>query len=625
MKFRFVLLQPDDDPDGHPPAREDAAALTEGPSRSLRYEQRGADMVRVERLKDGRWKFTPIANFTARIVTDIIQDDGDEESRYFGLEVELGGRRLVLAVPAAAFGRMGWVLPKLGPQAIIYPGQQQHARAAIQELSGAIRQERVCAHLGWRQHGANWVYLHATGALGADGPVSGLQVQLPVCLKHYQLRAPEADSLVCAVRASLRNLSVAPDRISLPLQAAVYRAALGKVDFSVFVAGQTGVFKSALAALCQQHFGAAMDGSSLPANFASTGNALEWLAFYAKDALLVVDDFAPSGRGADAQLQNIAERLFRAAGNHQGRSRMGGDGRLRAPKLPRALILATGEEVPQGQSIRARLVIVEVRAGDVDRTALNECQCAGREGQLAESMGAFVSWIAGQYEKMQGRLQNRALEIRSQGYGRTVHARLPSALAELQTGWEMFLHFAQEVGAIGLVEKEELEQRSVKALGQLAAVQAKYQVGSDPALRFVALLQAALSYGRAHVADPRGKPPTEAEEWGWRYKPRGRGWVAQGTRIGWVAGNDLFLDPAVSYQVAQEMAGAERIPVSEQTLRQRLRQLGLLASIDAGRGMVQVRRTLEGCPRQVVHLRASDVIGPVRKSVQTRRNDGVDV
>ena len=150
-----------------------------------------------------------------------------------------------------------------------------------------------------------------------------------------------------------------------------------------------------------------MNGGSLPANFASTGNALEWLAFYTKDALLVVDDFAPSGRGADAALQNVAERLFRAAGNQQGRSRMGGDGQPHAPKLPRALILATGEEVPQGQSIRARLVIVEVRAGEVDRTRLSECQCAGREGQLAESMGAFVRWIAGRYEEVQGRLQHR--------------------------------------------------------------------------------------------------------------------------------------------------------------------------------------------------------------------------
>jgi hypothetical protein len=51
--------------------------------------------------------------------------------------------------------------------------------------------------------------------------------------------------------------------------------------------------------------------------------------------------------------------------------------------------------------------------------------------------------------------------------------------------------------------------------------------------------------------------------------------------------------------------------VSEQTVRQRLRQLGLLASIDAGRGMVQVRRTLEGHPRQVLHLKAEDLIAPV--------------
>jgi len=90
------------------------------------------------------------------------------------------------------------------------------------------------------------------------------------------------------VSASLQLLSAAPDRISFPLLAGVYRAALGAVPFSLFLSGNSGVFKTALAALAQQHFGAAMDGSGLPANFASTANALEGLAFAAKDALLVV-------------------------------------------------------------------------------------------------------------------------------------------------------------------------------------------------------------------------------------------------------------------------------------------------------------------------------------------------
>ena len=141
-------------------------------------------------------------------------------------------------------------------------------------------------------------------------------------------------------------LSLAPDRISLPLLAGVYRAALGGVDFSIFLVGSTGVFKTALAALCQQHFGSTMDAHHLPSSFASTPAALEAPAFYAKDALLVVDDFAPTGRYGDAELKNVAERLFRAVGNRQGRSR--NNSRSNTPKAPRALVLATGEEVPQG-------------------------------------------------------------------------------------------------------------------------------------------------------------------------------------------------------------------------------------------------------------------------------------
>ena len=140
--------------------------------------------------------------------------------------------------------------------------------------------------------------------------------------------------------------------MSFPLLAAVVRAPLGDVDFSVFLTGQTGTFKSTLAGLCQQHFGAAMDPHHLPANFASTANALEILAFSAKDALLVVDDFVPVG--ADRALHLVAERLFRGIGNHQGRGRMNGDHRTlrscirrpwcwpRAKKFPKVGVSAPG-------------------------------------------------------------------------------------------------------------------------------------------------------------------------------------------------------------------------------------------------------------------------------------------
>ncbi len=622
MKFRLVWVGSDDEEGGQRRLPENSAILSDHTPRSG-YEQREGVMLRRERLQNGRLKYTPLANFTARIVADILRDDGEQEKREFRIEAELAGFKLALVLTAAEFGRMNWVLRLIGPQAIVYPGQHQHTRAAIQLLSGKVQQARIFTHLGWRKQGTQYVYLHAGGALGSNGPISGLEVQLPSALQLYRMQTPGNPSEPTqSIRASLRCLSLAPDRVSFPLLAAVYRAPFGKTDFSMFLVGKTGVFKTALAAVCQQHFGTGMDAAHLPGHFASTANALESLAFHAKDALLVVDDFAPTGRHGDDDLESVAERLFRAVGNQQGRSRMVGNGRLQLQpaRQPRALLLATGENVPQGQSIRARLLIVELGLGQADRAILSECQCAGEEGLLADAMGAFLVWIAGRYEELQQRLQTRSCEIRGQGRGRAVHARLPVTLAELQSGFELWLEFALQTGAISTAEQMELEQRCERAFQELAALQVRYHKASDPAERFVSLLKAALECGHAHIADRRGTAPASPEPWGWRRNPTDRRWIPQGSRIGWVTGSDLFLDSAASYQIAQDVAGAEPLPVSQQTLHHRLRDGRLLASVDQGRQMVQVRRTLEGRPRQVLHVKATDLVGEIYEAGDFLKN-----
>jgi hypothetical protein len=325
-------------------------------------------------------------------------------------------------------------------------------------------------------------------------------------LQHYHTPPPtDADARIGAVRASLGFLSVAPDRISVPMLAAVYRAPLGETDFSLFLTGRTGTFNTTLAALCQQHFGAGMDACRLPGHFACTANALEELAFQAKDALLVIDDFAPTGGAGDAGLEALAERLFRAAGNGQGRSRMRGS-QLRAGRPPRALLLATGERVPGGHSIRARLLTVEVRAGDVDRAALSECQMAAQQGRLAAAMGAYLAWITRDYENRQSLRSRRWRELRGDApvTASVIHARLPGIVAELQSAWEIWLQFGLEVGAIHSAEQVELAERGRQALEEVTASQAPYHVASHPALGFLSLLRAALVGGRAHVADRRG-------------------------------------------------------------------------------------------------------------------------
>jgi hypothetical protein len=604
--MKFSLPEPEDGPNESNPPPEREHQRGEMASQIVYYSQDAGGMARTD--KDSS-KVTMLTNFSARIVRDILLEDGEQGHRELGIEAELPDGKVYFALSTAEFRRMDWVLNHVGPKAIIYPGQQHHTRAAIQWLSGGIRQKRVFTHIGWRKHGSRWIYLHAGGALGADGPEPEIEVQLPAVLQAFQLQFPHnSEEIADAVKASLGCLSVAPDRISFPLLASVYRAALGNVDFSVFLTGQTGVFKTALAALSQQHFGAAMDAANLPGNFASTGNALEGMAFYAKDALLVVDDFAPTGRHDDGELHRTAERLIRGAGNRQGRSRLTGNGRLSSPKPPRTLVLATGEQLPPGQSIRARLLVVELAPGEVDCATLSDCQRAGYDGQLSMAMGAYLSWVATHYEGLQERLRDRVHEIRRDGRGGATHARLPGTLAQLESGWEIFLDFAVEVGAINKVKQRELKQRNLQASGELAELQIKHRE-SDPASRFVSLLQAALIGGHAHVADQAGGVPLEGVKWGWHRKSPGQAWISRGTRIGWVSGTDLFLDPGASYQVAETLAGSERLGVTGQTLRHRLREHGLLRSTDLGRQTLTVRRIVEGIPSLVLHLKSDVLLG----------------
>lgn len=121
----------------------------------------------------------------------------------------------------------------------------------------------------------------------------------------------------------------------------------------------------------------------------STENALEELTFVAKDAVVVIDDFKLGGTMNEVQsFHRKADRIFRAVGNHAGRQRLTRDGKLRPDRRPRGLVLSTGEEIPRGESLRARLLIVEIGPGDIDARNLTRCQGAAAKGDLGLARGA---------------------------------------------------------------------------------------------------------------------------------------------------------------------------------------------------------------------------------------------
>ncbi|MBI1913615.1 MAG: DUF927 domain-containing protein [Planctomycetes bacterium] len=548
-------------------------------------------IVREVSTHDGGLATIPLCNFTARITEVVVRDDGAEQTAFFALAGALAdGRELpAVQVPAADFAGLGWVTTAWHGEAVVYAGQgtRDHLRAALELLSEDRARRTVYAHTGWREIAGSWHYLQASLAL-LDG--------------------------------------LAPDRLVFPLVGAVYRAALGEapgaIDLSLFLAGPHSAGKSELAALAQQHYGAGLDARHLPAGWSSTANALEGLAFAAKDALLVVDDWAPAGAVGDRQrLERDADRLLRAQGNRAGRQRMRADGSLRPSRPPRGLILSTGEDTPPGQSLRGRMLVLEVSPDDVLLTGLTPHQHAAAAGQYAAALAGFVRWLAPQYGELCGRLPGERTALRDRAQTGSGSARTPGIVADVTLGLKLFFDFACAAGALTDAERGALARRGWEALREAAAAQAEHVQAAEPTALFLRLLAAALASGRAHVAGPDGAEPgalDRPEAWGWRLRTMGTGehardeWQPQGERVGWVDGADLYLEPQASHASAQELARDQGggLPVSPRTLWKRLKERGLLASWEDARQRNTVRRTLAGVrDREVLHLRA-DTLSP---------------
>jgi hypothetical protein len=553
-----------------------------------------------------------LSNYAAKVTTNIILDDGVEISREFEIQAMLIGRSFQFTLPSSEFARMDWPIERMGVTATTYPNQKEYARAAIQSFSYSAHDRTIYTHTGWRLIDGKWCFLDASGAIGANGRGSEVAVRLSGSISGYKLQMPaDEHALQAAVRASLRLLQLAPPPISFPLLAATYRAVLGCADFGLHLAGETGAFKSELAALHQQHFGAGMDRRHLPGAWSSTGNSLEVLAFSGKDMLLVIDDFAPQGSAQDiARYHAAADRVFRAAGNQAGRGRLDSTAKLREAKPPRSLILSTGGEIPRGHSVRARLLILEIAKGEVQPGKLSACQRDAHAGLYAEAMGAFVRWIAGGYDQIQAAFGKKVLELREKALSSPAHARTPDIVASLQAGFELFLEFGHECSAIGDVEYEYLTGQCWDALRNVALAQARHHAATEPTARFLELLCASLASGRAHLQARDGKmPETVAAACGWRFG-NGGNWSPFGDCIGWMDGDDLLLESTAAYRVVQMAArdSAEPFSISEQMLRKRLHEKGLLASIDKPRQTLTVRRTLAGSRKEVLHLRRETLL-----------------
>ena len=469
-----------------------------------------------------------------------------------------------ISVPADEYDRMDWVTEMWAGRAVIQPGRsaKDALRVGIVVLSTTesdLPEKLIYTHVGWRKIEDEWYYLSASGALGASELRNDVVVDPDGPLAHVELVLPNRETVGGSVRKSLRISDIGANDSILPVLAATYLAPLAEVlhpNFVVHLVGHTGSLKTETAALMQGHFGRSFNAQAMPGSWLSTANYMERQAFSAKDCIIVMDDFRPNDGLGGLSMHQKAETFIRGVGNVAGRGRLNADASAKKTYHSRGLVISTGEDAPQGESLRARMALIEMTRHDINLARLSASQMDRDSGALVEAMSGYIQWLAPQLDDLRTTLRKRHLEILDEYNQNIKSLRTPFVCAYLFVAFELFCTYATQIGALDTRERLDYLERAKYAIMQSLPQQSAAIAEEDEVHRFLDIIKSGFLDGRCHLRSMKSL--------GWEDGLESFGWVAidggdrraQGRMIGYVdfSLRQVLLIPESAYAFSHEAA-----------------------------------------------------------------------
>ena len=530
-----------------------------------------------------------LANFVLVISKEIFVDDGNDDDSNRFVEVRgvmVGGIPLPpVTLPVSDFASARNLLSRYGTRLIIEPvaGAEDYIRHVAQILGKKAPRITKYNHTGWKKGKGCWLFLNAGKALGeSDSKIE--MAEGSKCFAAY--RFPEGDfDAVQAVQKSLALLDIGPLGITLPLLAVCFMAvqlelflqAEIPVGFCLFLVGDSGSYKSTLAALFLSHFGL-FTKTNLPGSFVSTANALERLAFALKDVVMVIDDLYPTEnpKERDAMTATLI-RMVREFSNRSGRERCYADGSLRLSHPPRGIGIFTMELSVPGQSTNARGLEIVCKKDVIDLEKLTAAQA--NSDQLAFAMRGFIEYLAQHFDETVADIGNEFPAARALFSTDMAHAQLPDHLAAMHLGLKGYLDYAVQIGAIDESREAEILEDSRRVFHELGVHQSG-EVKAESAVDVMdAILAELFASQKVYVKGTRGGPPPAAGQLGWSIQDEDEPVAPDRAElIGWADENFYYFLPQLFYTALSDFKAGlrQRFPVDLKALCVRLKDAGRL-------------------------------------------------
>jgi len=408
-------------------------AVSDQKTREYKWEPQFERLMKFKKYdpKTLEPEYSKISNFMGTITKEIIIDSGitTEKKLEINIKIATGGaiKNYPILVPANKFKSMNWLIEALPASAIIESGNSKadDVRHSIQFLSQENEPEKEVryAHTGWRKDKDGMFYITNSGAIGREN----IKVELDFMRSHMEdvyclPQLPENE--LEALKMSLSIVDIGKRSITLPVFLFTYLSIVTSMvypNISIYLCGESGSYKSALAGLIMCHFGKGFLDSKGDVNrqnvdaichFDSTANQLEKRASSLKDIICLLDDYRPStlSRNEAIKQSNVFNHMIRLYGGGGGRARLNADATEKGSYSARGLLLATGETLTTGRSTLARLFEIEINHGDIDSKKLAVVE-ANRH-LLPNAMSSFINWLLNKESDVKKHFEKTLSEVR---------------------------------------------------------------------------------------------------------------------------------------------------------------------------------------------------------------------